>query len=385
MLGALKFLRIAVLLVIAGAWVAASAWGLTQATNYSWALWLEHWTGDIRTGLFSHRPKRQHGQIALIAIDDATMQPYPYRSPIDRRLLANLITQLDKAGARAIGLDFLFLKPTEKDKDSEIVAAIRKARTRIVIAAGDARVGLSPAQAKYQKSFLKASGAISGYANLLTGGDRIVRYVARPEDPDFPKSFAVALAKPDAKPPLNGPRRIAWSLSPHDGNDRFFALPAHLIVTPNGESSPVADTLLGQIKGKVVIVGGKFPDIDRHQVPMLTWRGEEDEVAGMLIHAQVAAQLLDGRSIEHLDRDLLLGLFAVLALLGLWFGLRHGLVAVSLYATTASVLVVAADIALFQFAGRIIPFGACFAALVLGVAGGIMLRPLARLAMVRPT
>ncbi|MFY0611302.1 MAG: CHASE2 domain-containing protein [Hyphomicrobiaceae bacterium] len=381
----LKYLRIALLLLLAGGWIAASAWGLARATDYSWALWLEHWTGDIRTALLSHRPKRQHDQIALIAIGDATMQPYPYRSPIDRTLLANLITQLDKAGARAIGLDFLFLKQTEKAKDDRLTAAIRQARARVIVAAGDRRVGLSPAQTAYQKAFLKSSGAIAGYANLLTGGDRIVRYVARPEDPDFPKSFAVALARPDARPPVNGPRRIAWLLSPHDGNERFFSLPAHLIVTPDGKSTPVAAALLARIKDKIVIVGGDFPDLDRHQIPMMTWRGEEDEVAGMLIHAQVAAQLLDGRNIEHLDRQLLMGLFAVLALLGLWFGLRHGFVAVGLYATTASVLVVAADMALFQFADRIIPFGACFAALILGVGGGIVLRPLARVAMIRPT
>ena len=382
MLQAWKFLRIALLLVLAGGWVAGAAWGVARATDYSWALWLEHWTGDIRTALFSHRPKRQHDQIALITIDDMTMQPYPYRSPIDRQLLANLVTGLDKAGARAIGLDFLFLKPTEKVKDDKLVAAIRQARTRIVVAVGDARVGLQPAQTKYQSEFLQASNAIGGYANLLTGGDRVVRYVARPEDPEFQKSFAVALAKPNAAPPPNGPRRIAWILSPHNGNERFFSIPAHLLVTAEGKATPVAAALLARIKDKVVIIGGDFPDIDRHQVPMVTWRGEDDEIAGMLIHAQVAAQLLDERSIEHLERNVLLALFAVLALLGLWFGVRHGFVAVSLYATTASVLVVAADIVLFQFMDRIIPFGACFAALILGVIGGILLR-LAQLAIIR--
>lgn len=369
-----KFLRIAASLVLAAAWIAGTTWGVTQATNYSWALWLEHWTGDIRTGLFSHRPESQHDQIALIAVDDKTMHPYPYRSPIDRQLLANLVAELDKAGVRAIGLDFLFFKPTEPAKDDKLVAAIRQARTRVVVAVGDSRVGLLPAQAKYQNAFLAASGAIAGYANLLTDSDRIVRYVARPEDPAFQKSFAVALAKPDAAPTASGRRRIAWSLSPRNRDERFFSIPAYLLVTPQGGATEVAGNLLAQFKDKVVIVGGDFPDLDRHQIPMLTWYGEEDEIPGMLIHAQVAAQLLDGRAIRHLDRDLLYGLFAALAALGMWFGLRHGFVAVSLYATTASVLVVAADFAVYHFVDRIIPFGACLAALLLGVAGGVVLR-----------
>lgn len=195
MLHVWKYLRLAVLLAVAGAWIAGSAWGITRATDYSWALWLEHWTGDIRTALFSYRPKRKHDQIALVTITDDTMQEYPYRSPIDRRLLAQLVTGLDKAGARAVGLDFLFLKPTEKTKDDQLIAAIRSARTRVVVAVGDARVGLNEKQTAYQRDFLKKSGATAGYANLLTGGDRVVRYVAYPEDPEYMQSFAVALAR----------------------------------------------------------------------------------------------------------------------------------------------------------------------------------------------
>jgi CHASE2 domain-containing sensor protein len=368
-----NILRSLIWLALAGGWIIGVAWGIGQATNYSWALWLEHWTGDFRTALFSHRPKRQNDKIALISITDETMHPYTYRSPIDRQLLARLVEALDRAGARAIGLDFLLLKPTESKKDEALVAAIRKAKTRIVIAGGDKRAGLIPKQMEYQAQFLRDSGATGGYANLLTGSDRIVRYVAAPsDDPQFPRSFALALAKPDA-PPASSPHRIAWLLSPHDGNERFFTIPAHLLVTPAGITT-AANTLLARFKDKIVIIGGDFPDLDRHQVPMLTWRGEDDEVPGMLIQAQVTAQILEGREIKHLKGDYLLILFAVLALLGLRFGLRHGLVAVSIYASTASVLVVAADMMLFHFADRIIPFGACLAALIGGLVGALLLR-----------
>ncbi len=370
------WLRIMLLLALALLWAAGASWLVEQAAKSSWALWLEHWTGDFRTALLSHRPKRQHGGIAIVAINDDTMQPYPYRSPVDRRLLARLITTLEQAGAKAIGLDFLFLKSTEPEKDEELIAAITEAakRIRIVIAAGDRRVDLSEAQTKYQAEFLERSGATGGYANLLTGGDRIVRYVALPDDPAYPKSFAVALAKPDAKPPENGPRRIAWLLSPHDGNERFFSIPAHLLITPQGNSTPVAPALLQSFKDKIVIIGGDFPDADRHQVPMKTWLGEDDEIAGMVIHAQVAAQLLDGRLIEHVNRPWLLGLFGALALLGVWFGLRHGLVAITIYSSAASIFVVGADMIAFYFLDRIVPFGACLGALAIGVIGGVILR-----------
>jgi adenylate cyclase len=370
-----KFVRITVVLALIAGWSAGTGWVLARASEVSFALWLEHWTGDFRTALLSHRPKRQHDSIALVTITDETMQRFPYRSPIDRQLLAQLITLLDNAGAKSIGLDFLFLKPTEVEKDKLLIDAIAKAKTRVVIAVADRRVELNPAQRDYQNNFLARSGARAGYANLLTGGDNIVRYIASPGEPAFPNSFAAALVSPDiAVPRTMDHRRIAWMLSPHDGNERFFSIPAHLLVGASGKPTAVAPALLARFKDKFVIVGAQFPDIDRHEVPMLPWRGEDDEVAGMLIHAQVAAQFVDGRDIRHLDQKSLIVLLSVLAFLGVWFGMRHGIVAVSLYASAASLLVVAADMTLFHFFALIIPFGACLGAMAAGVAGGMLLR-----------
>mgnify|MGYP001819132056 FL=1 len=370
-----KFVRITVLLALIAGWSAGTGWVLARASEVSFALWLEHWTGDFRTALLSHRPKRQHDKLALVTITDETMQPFPYRSPIDRKLLAQLVTLLDAAGVKSIGLDFLFLKPTEAEKDKLLINAIAKARTRVVIAVADRRVELNPAQRDYQNNFLARSGARAGYANLLTGGDNIVRYIASPGEAAFPNSFAAALVSPEiAMPRISEHRRIAWMLSPHDGNERFFSIPAHLLVTANGTPTAVAPALLARFKDRFVIIGAKFPDIDQHQVPMLPWRGEDDEIAGMLIHAQVAAQFIDGRDIRHLDRKSLVALLSFLAFLGVWFGMRHGIVAVSLYASAASLLVVAADMTLFHFFALIIPFGACLGAMAAGVAGGLLLR-----------
>lgn len=370
-----KFVRIVVLLALIAGWSGGTGWLLARASEVSFALWLEHWTGDFRTALLSHRPKRQHDKVALVTLTDETMQPYPYRSPIDRRLLSELVAMLDAAGVKAIGLDFLFLKPTEPDKDRALIGKIARSKTRVIVAVADRRVALNPAQRDYQNTFLARSGARAGYANLLTGGDRIVRYIASPGEPAFPKSFASALVAPDITvPPVDSHRRIAWMLSPHDGNERFFSIPAHLLVGHSGQATALAPALLSRFKDKFVIIGAQFPDIDRHQVPMLTWRGEDDEISGMLIHAQVAAQFVDGRDIRHVERNALWALLGGLAFFGVWFGMRHGIVAVSLYASLASAVVVVADMMLFHFFGLIIPFGACLGAMAAGVGGGVMLR-----------
>ena len=46
------------------------------------------------------------------------MTQFPYRSPVDRAFLANLLKTLEKKGAKAIGVDVLFDQPTEPEKDA---------------------------------------------------------------------------------------------------------------------------------------------------------------------------------------------------------------------------------------------------------------------------
>ena len=47
----------------------------------------------------------QRGDIAVVALDEATLDDLACRSPIDRRFLAGLIERLDETGVVAIGLD----------------------------------------------------------------------------------------------------------------------------------------------------------------------------------------------------------------------------------------------------------------------------------------
>src|SRR5215467_4042935 len=85
---------------------------------------LEHQLADWRTALMSDRGRTQHPRLAIVLIDDKTLSREPYTLPIDRRILARLVRALDELGAKAIGLDFLFYRPTEPDKDAELASAI---------------------------------------------------------------------------------------------------------------------------------------------------------------------------------------------------------------------------------------------------------------------
>lgn len=359
--------------VLAAGWIAGVTVGIEYGARHSWLFWLEHWTGDWRTMLLSDRPKSQHRKVAVVTVNEDTVDLFPYRTPIDRRFIARLVTTIDKAGAEAIALDFLFLKATEPDKEDELARAIKAAKSRVVVAVGDSRVELSDKQRAYQQAFLEQSGARGGYANLLTGGDRIVRFVAPSADSAFPQSLAVAAAKPDAAP-ADGPRRISWLLRPADGVQRFFQVPAHLLAAPDGQPAPAAAATLSRLlAGKIVFIGADLIGLDRHMTPLASWEND-DEMAGVMIHAQVAAQLLDDRKVTRVKADILRIVYALLGTIGLWIGLRYGGVGYSLYFGTTTLILAAVDISLFIGIRQFLPFGACLAALVAGLIGGIALR-----------
>ena len=100
-------------LAVALASVAVIA-GLLFAPAFApWVLRYEHWTADWRTAYLSDRATAPNSSIAVVTIDDVTLKNLS-SSPIDRGLLADLVTAIGEAGARAIGLDILFYKPTDE-------------------------------------------------------------------------------------------------------------------------------------------------------------------------------------------------------------------------------------------------------------------------------
>ncbi len=364
------------LVVVACGLIAGITFGVHYGARHSWLFWVEHWTSDWRATFLSHRPKDQHPGIGIVVVDEDTVRDYPYRTPIDRGLVAKLVKTIDQAGAKTIAIDFLFLKATEPEKEARLIEAIKAAKARVVVAVGDSRANLTADQKAYQDEFIAQSGAVPGFANLFTGRDRIVRFIAPPVDEAYEQGFAVAAARPEAAR-AEGPRRIAWTLRPKNGNDRFLKIPARLLATPDGKATPASARAIAQLlKDKIVFIGADLIGIDQHQTPLAGWDGD-DEMSGVMIHAQVGAQLLDGRSIRRVGADLLPVIYAILATFGVWIGFRYGSGGYSLYFGTATLVIAAIDIALFVFASQFLPFAACLAAMFAGLIGGVVLRRLA--------
>jgi len=321
----------------------------------------EHAMGDLRTALMSDRLPSQHPRIAIVAVTDDTLNDLKTRLPIDAGVLARTIDAIDAAGAKVIGLDVLFVRSARPDNEAELIAAIRRAKAKIVLAAADERVPLSPRERERQQAFFRDSLRPAGYANLAIERDFIVRFKAQPyAGSAFPKSFAEALAENAGVASSTQRRRIAWLRAPADGSDTFFTLSADALLRPAGD--PLLAAAKQSLRGKIVILAGMLSDIDVHRTPL-------QPMHGALIHAHILAGIVDGRSIGQIESGTVALPVTLAAITGLAFlvgwSLRYrqgGLLASSV----ATLIIIAIDTLVFWQFRIILPLVLALLAWFLG-------------------
>jgi adenylate cyclase len=341
---------------------------------------LEYWTADWRTAFFSDRIKADHPRIAVVVIDDTTLEPYPYLSPTDRSLLTGIVNAANIAQAAVVGLDFFFVKPTEIDKDEALVAALQPGpdRAKIVLGVADTRVRLNASQRAYQDTFLARIDQPQGYLNLKRDADEVVRYKPTPpDDGTLPDSFAQALARAVGAPTSDGTERIAWLVGGKAQSPFTIIRAENLIAAAKEPATEANAALLAKVKDRIVLVGVDRPFLDQHPTPLGVRTGEK--MPGILVHAQMVAELLDGRRV----RELSLGQTQLLVL-GMWlagcvlsFLASHHGFNFSRW-TLGAILFVAIDMLLFSSWRLVLPFTLAMAAWVLGVTAGQFLTRLRR-------
>lgn len=336
-----------------------------------WLKRLDHWTADWRTALFARSLPVPHPRIAVVGINDTTLRNY-VTSPVDRGLLAQIIAAIDGAGAQAIGIDIFFLKPTEPVKDAALTAALRSARSQIVMGAVDERFGLETFQSDFQKSYLEASGRPAGYLNLRHEKDDVVRYTASPNPGGaLRKSFARLLAEAGGAAAADDVAQpVSWLGTPANGGPAFVKVMAHdLLDAVRGPEQAK------KLAGRVVLLGGDFTLRDRHRTPLGVRDGEP--MSGVEIHAHILAQLFEPRrAVKELSPVATWGLLLLLAGAGLGTGFAPALGGVAPYlgfgfATTA---LLAIDAVVFSHLHVLLPFTLALVTWVLGVTAGRFLR-----------
>lgn len=286
---------------------------------------LVEFANDVQVSLIADRRPAEHSRVALVLIRQGTLEELPYLSPIDRGLLARLVTAVDSLGAGIIALDIVLDAPTEPEKDKQLEAALKAARATVVLGAIDERVELSERRRAWQSEFLARAGHPSGFFNLRydaqeSSGNPIIRYRAgAAPGSHFPQSFAEAVAKAARQAPAGSSRRIAWLGAPLNGGETFLKMDAEAVLAAARDPGGVLALALGrQLAGKVVLVGADLPDRDRHPTPLTLF--EEAGMAGVEVHAHVVAALLDGRRLDDVGWPLRPALMFIGASLGFLIG-----------------------------------------------------------------
>ena len=253
----------------------------------------------------------QDERILLIVYNDQTLINARKRSPLDRRLLANALRNIDAMGAKAIGIDILFDQP--QDEDNELVAALRAMETPVAV--GFAETSVNVDDIKYeQQEFLRT------FLSRLEGSR------ARPASIALDNAFGVTRAWPKATPglpPALGRAMLiaagdgAKSMQGYDGAIRYRlplfdktedSQPIYTSITIDNFADPeIASAMAPVVAGRYVLIGGDIVDYDRVETPISSFTGDM-RPPGIEVHAEMIAQMLDG---ARLPRPLPIALWAL--------------------------------------------------------------------------
>ncbi len=272
---------------------------------------LENAASDIRIAALQP-PQAQSRDIVIAAITEETLARFPYRSPVDRGFLAELLLQLEKKGARLVGLDVLFDQATETAKDDALKRVLRTLKVPLLVSYTDTPTIVNEAQLAYLNDFLPKT--LRASANLATDPfDGTVRWIYPGETrAGEPRGFARKAAELAGVDTPAVQVDIAWKARPDAETMPFPVYPAHALQALPAE----------WFAGKVVLVGALLSITDRHRTPLAIVHGDDQgNMPGVIIQAHAIAQYLEGRQPLKLGLAAGLGASFALALIGVLIGL----------------------------------------------------------------
>jgi adenylate cyclase len=280
-LGLPRLLVLTALLVIA-LLVSRFSWDMILISNAERALY------DLRASYLAPLVD-QDTRIVKIVYNDDTLIDTKKRSPLDRRILAGALANIDAMGAKAIGIDILFDQP--QDEDAQLQSALAAMKTPAYLAYATRRTNqnnIKQRQQKFLDDFLAALETTKvqpASIRLESDVDNVIRSWPK-ITLDLPPLLARAMAGDRAI--LRGYEgSIGFREEKFQDRPVFASLPIDLLANPE-----IAAAMAGQIKGKYVLIGGDIVDVDEFETPMRLRTGLP--MIGLDVHAHMLAQLLDG-------------------------------------------------------------------------------------------
>ena len=286
-------------LVLLAVILARYGWGVTPDSELPVVSPAERAMYDFRATLAAERePAEQDQRVVMVVYNDQTLAEVRKRSPLDRGLLAKALTNLDTMGAKAIGIDILFDQP--QDEDDALIAALRAMRTPVAVGYANVATNASSIgfdQEQYLQSFIA----------------RLEGSRAKPASVRLSDQYGVTRIWPEIRadlPPVLGRRMLAEAgeagrtlpdytgaihyRQPRDATTPLFSsLPIQTFIDP-----AAAEYLAPAIKDRYVLIGGDIVDTDRVATPISEAAGSP-EPPGLQVHAELIAQMLDGRALPR--------------------------------------------------------------------------------------
>lgn len=281
----------------------------------------ENYLSDVRLAIMSP-PRPQSSRIAVVLINDDTLAGYPYRSPLDRSLIAKLINELERKKVLAIGVNVLFDRPTEPLKDQMLYERLRSVQVPIVLSKMSGSAGFSLAQMEYSRYFLQGlrAGLSLIYRDTVDNTIRVSMLKlnkGRTVHLGFAATMAEALG-------VELPDREQLIIDFRPGPDpESGAFPIY-------SAQEVADLPVSAFENRIVLVGSNLSDDAGRRTPLsVLGTSSTMNLPGIVIEAHVLSQLIENRSLKNttLLENFLITLFmaamgCLLALLGIKLWLK---------------------------------------------------------------
>lgn len=266
--------------------VLATALSILAVRTFSFLAGIENFASDIRVAAMQP-PMPQSRDIVIVALDEATLSQFPYRSPVDRSFLAQLLAMLDQKGAKAIGVDVIFDQPTEDAKDRALKAVFDSMKTPHFIAYTSTSAVVNQSQLAYLDRFV--APRLRAEANVLSDPlDGSVRWInPGGNTPDRPPGFAYKALMLEGKTLPQRQIEIAWRSKPNRETSPF----------PIYSAATAAFLPADWFRNKIVLVGAVLSMTDRHRTPLaIIDDGDMGRMPGVVVQAHAISQLLEGRT-----------------------------------------------------------------------------------------
>jgi adenylate cyclase len=272
--------------------------------------------------------------IVIVAIDEPSFRELGVRWPFPRRLHADLIDRAAADGARVIAFDLLFAEPAGSEDDARLADAIRRARNVVV------GKTLEPSETATAREWtrveplpaLVAAGARAGEVGVDPDADFVVRVM-----PPFADSFDREIVRA-----LGG--AVPANAEGADSTLIRYAGPHGSFPTVHYYQAVLPGLLpAGFFKDKIVLVGLDVhgsPEITRKQADLYNSPfidADGGVMSGVEIHANIVANLLDGRALRHAAIAWHLALAALLVLVVTFAGSSRGPVGAAVALVIATV------------------------------------------------